>query len=301
MAESAVAPEQVQEQEQAQLDTSFWKILVVDDEPAIHQVTKLALRNLSVLGRPSQLINALSARDARAQLEKHPDIAVVLLDVVMETENAGLEFIKHIRQQAANPLVRIILRTGQPGQAPERQVMLDYDINDYKEKTELTASKLFTTVMSSIRTFGHLQTMQSCERGMEALGRLNPALFAATTTQALAETLVAQLGTLQLFSGVSCWLDTDAEAPSAASGAPPGTTKLRALLRLALAEQGVVVKQVATPEQGPYYAVALPLGSSRPLVLCLATPQRLEPRARHLLDLWAHSAGAALAHWFAKA
>jgi CheY-like chemotaxis protein len=150
MADGAIA-------DPAQGSNAVWKILVVDDEPAIHQVTKLALRNLSVLGHPSQLINALSAKDAREQLAKHPDIAMVPLDVVMETEGAGLEFIKHIREQVANPLIRVILRTGQPGQAPERQVMVDYDINDYKEKTELTAAKLFTTVMSSIRTFGHLQ------------------------------------------------------------------------------------------------------------------------------------------------
>ena len=83
MAEVAVA-------QAVQPDHAVWKILVVDDEPAIHQVTKLALRNLSVLGRPSQLINALSAKDAREQLARHPDIAVILLDVVMETENAGL-------------------------------------------------------------------------------------------------------------------------------------------------------------------------------------------------------------------
>ena len=96
----------------APADGAVWKILVVDDEPAIHQVTKLALRNLSVLGRPTQLINALSAQEAREQIYRHPDIAVVLLDVVMETEDAGLCFIKHLRQEIANPLVRIILRTG---------------------------------------------------------------------------------------------------------------------------------------------------------------------------------------------
>lgn len=288
MAESAVA-------ESSQVDHGVWKILVVDDEPAIHQVTKLALRNLSVLGRPSQLINALSARDAREQLEKHPDIAVVLLDVVMETETAGLEFIQHIRQQAANPLIRIILRTGQPGQAPERQVMVDYDINDYKEKTELTASKLFTTVMSSIRTFMHLQNMQNYQRGMEALGRLNTALFSAHNTQSLAQSLVAQLSALHMFDAVACWQDVHSDTPTAACADPGNLAEQLALLEQALAVPGTLVVQ------GSLYAVALPLNDGPALALYLRAPEVLTGNARQLLELWLESAGAALVHWNAKA
>jgi CheY-like chemotaxis protein len=288
MAESAVA-------ESSQVDPGVWKILVVDDEPAIHQVTKLALRNLSVLGRPSQLINALSARDAREQLEKHPDIAVVLLDVVMETETAGLEFIQHIRQQAANPLIRIILRTGQPGQAPERQVMVDYDINDYKEKTELTASKLFTTVMSSIRTFMHLQNMQNYQRGMEALGRLNTALFSAHNTQSLAQSLVAQLSALHMFDAVACWQDIRSDTPTAACAGAGNLTEQLALLTQALEVPGTLVVQ------GSLYAVALPLNDGPALALYLRAPEALTGNARHLLELWLESAGAALVHWNAKA
>jgi CheY-like chemotaxis protein len=287
MTESAVA-------ECSQVDHSVWKILVVDDEPAIHQVTKLALRNLSVLGRPSQLINALSAKDAREQLEQNPDIAVVLLDVVMETEDAGLEFIKHIRQQAANPLIRIILRTGQPGQAPERQVMVDYDINDYKEKTELTASKLFTTVMSSIRTFGHLQSMECCQRGMEVLGRLNTGLFAATDATALAHTLVEQLQSLRLFTHVACW-QGQADAPLISSGLPAGASGQAEILRWAQAAPGTLMQQDAL------YAVTLAPATGAALSLCLSAELALEPRSQQLLELWVQSAGCAMAHWTTKA
>jgi CheY-like chemotaxis protein len=288
MAESAVA-------QAAHVDNAVWKILVVDDEPAIHQVTKLALRNLSVHGRPSQLINALSARDAREQLARHPDIAVVLLDVVMETEHAGLEFIKHIRQQAANPLVRIILRTGQPGQAPERQVMIDYDINDYKEKTELTANKLFTTVMSSIRTFGHLQAMEHWRCGVEVLGQLNPQVFAAANESALATALLAQLEALGLFSGISCWLDPHAPSPTCTAGTPPAPEAQRALAQAALAAPGTLQEMAAQ------YAAALSLPGSKAIVVCMAPAQPLTLPSRHLLGLWVQSAGAALAHWEAHA
>jgi CheY-like chemotaxis protein len=288
MLESAIA-------ETTQADNTVWKILVVDDEPAIHQVTKLALRNLSVQGRPSQLINALSAKDARDQLAKHPDIAVVLLDVVMETEDAGLEFIKHIRGHAANALIRIILRTGQPGQAPERQVMIDFDINDYKEKTELTASKLYTTVMSSIRTFGHLQEMESWRHGAEVLGHLNQNVFATADEQSLAEALVGQLSALDLFSGVSCWQDAQAAGPvcSAGASAPPG--QQRTLVHTALAAPGTV------QEEATQYAVALSLPGGATLVFCMASAQTPGPQSRHLLELWVQSVGSALAHWVAHA
>ena len=290
MAEDAVA-------DPARGDPVAWKILVVDDEPAIHQVTKLALRNLSVLGRPSQLINALSAKDAREQLALHPDIAVVLLDVVMETEDAGLEFIKHIREQVGNPLIRIILRTGQPGQAPERQVMVDYDINDYKEKTELTASKLFTTVMSSIRTFAHLQAMVSCGHAVEVLGHMNAEVFAATDIHCLGSALVAQLNAMELFSAIACWTDGSAAAttdtPDYAIGTNSPDEDRRALLQQALDASGTLVARA------PHYAAALAMDKGQTLAVCLRAPQALSTQSCRLLELWLRSAKVALAHWVA--
>lgn len=276
-------------------DSAVWKILVVDDEPAIHQVTKLALRNLSVLGRPSQLINALSAKDAREQLARHPDIAVVLLDVVMETEEAGLEFIQHIRDEVHNPLVRIILRTGQPGQAPERQVMVDYDINDYKEKTELTAAKLFTTVMSSIRTFGHLQTMQDCQRAVAVLGHLNAELFAASDRHALACVLMAQLGKLQLFESLSCWTDLQADGPACWDVLPGPIAQQRGLAQLAVVAPGTLQLH------DQLHAAALALADGSALVVCMGAPEPLQASAREMLELWLRSASAALSHWSATA
>ena len=268
-------------------DTTVWKILVVDDEPAIHQVTKLALRNLTVLGRPSVLINALCAQDAREQLAKNPDIAVILLDVVMETEDAGLEFIKHIRERADNSLVRIILRTGQPGQAPERQVMADYDINDYKEKTELTASKLFTTVMSSIRTFSHLQ---SCHRAVEVLGQLNTSLFAAHNSTEMAQAFLAQLVQMALFKAVAAWSDTESAAPAFAQGIPGSPDAQHTVLHRALAAPGTLIVQDSL------YAAALRMGDGTPVAVCMAADQTLPPASCELLEMWLQSARAALAH-----
>ena len=130
-----------------------WKILVVDDEPEVHAVTKLALSDFVFQDKRLEFLSAYSGEEAKKIFEENHDIAVVLLDVVMETDDAGLLVAEYIRNQLHNHFTRIILRTGQPGQAPERDVILNYDINDYKSKTELTAQKLFTVVIATLRSY----------------------------------------------------------------------------------------------------------------------------------------------------
>ena len=120
------------------------KILIVDDEPDVHSATALAIRNIRYKERGLELLSAYSAAEAQQILQKHEHIALILLDVVMETDDAGLLLARRIREELHNGIVRVVLRTGQPGQAPEQRVIIEYDINDYKEKTELTTQKLFT-------------------------------------------------------------------------------------------------------------------------------------------------------------
>lgn len=137
-----------------------WKILVVDDEPDVHQLTRMVLRGLQFDGCGVEVLSGYSAKDAHDLLAQWDDIAVLLLDVVMETDQAGLEVVHHIRHTLKNGFVRIILRTGQAGQAPEPEVISQYDINDYREKTELTSQKLITAVTSALRAYRDLRTIE---------------------------------------------------------------------------------------------------------------------------------------------
>jgi len=143
-----------------------WKILIVDDEPDVHTATALAIRDLRYRERGLQLLNAYSAHEAKEILRQEQDIALVLLDVVMETDDAGLQLVQQIRQELDITTTRIVLRTGQPGQAPEQEVILNYDINDYKTKTELTVQKLFTTVIASLRAYENLVTIEKNRQGL---------------------------------------------------------------------------------------------------------------------------------------
>jgi CheY-like chemotaxis protein len=109
-----------------------WKILIVDDDENVHQITELALEGFSFAERGLQFFNAYSGEEAKKIIAKHDDIALMLLDVVMETDHAGLDVVKYVRDDLKNTSTRIVLRTGQPGEAPERSVITMYDINDYK-------------------------------------------------------------------------------------------------------------------------------------------------------------------------
>lgn len=137
-----------------------WKILVVDDEADVHTVTGMLLENVSFAGKPVEIIDAYSASEARDILDKQDDIALIFLDVVMETNQAGLELVKYLREELKNKRTRIILRTGQPGEAPESRVILEYEIEDYKLKTELTAQKMITSLIGGLRAYSYLRKLE---------------------------------------------------------------------------------------------------------------------------------------------
>ena len=173
-----------------------WKVIVVDDEPEVHAVTKLALSDFEFQDKRLEFISAYSGEEAKQVIQQHPDAAIVLLDVVMETDDAGLKVAKFIRETAKNNHIRIILRTGQPGQAPERQVIVNYDINDYKSKTELTAQKLFTVVMSSLRSYRDILSIEQSRQGLEKIIKASRNIFSTHSLESFIEGVMQQLTSL---------------------------------------------------------------------------------------------------------
>jgi diguanylate cyclase (GGDEF)-like protein/PAS domain S-box-containing protein len=149
-----------------------WKLMIIDDEKVLHALTRLVFDGFTFKGRTLQLISAYSGKEAKRLIQQHPDIHVMLLDVVMETEDAGLKFVHYVRNELKNQFVRIILRTGQPGQAPENKVIIEYDINDYKEKSDLTAQKLVTAVTAALRSYNDLKTIEQLVTSNDQLEQL---------------------------------------------------------------------------------------------------------------------------------
>lgn len=159
------------------LQNYTWKILVVDDEPDVRTLTRISLRDFRFANRTLEIIEASSAAEAKLMLVQHPDIAVALIDVVMESPDAGLKLVEYIRIDQGNMLVRLVIRTGQPGIAPERYVIDHYDIDDYKDKTELTASRLYTTLRSAIKAYRDLQIIDANRQGLEHVIQATPSIY----------------------------------------------------------------------------------------------------------------------------
>jgi len=144
-----------------------WKVLVVDDEEDIHSVTRMALKGFTYQDKDIEFLDTFSGEESKPVLKENPDIAVILLDVVMETNTAGLDLVKFIRDELGNRFTQIILRTGYPGYAPEREVIVSYGINDYKTKTELTSFKLFTLILASLRAYRSITELEGLRLDLE--------------------------------------------------------------------------------------------------------------------------------------
>jgi CheY-like chemotaxis protein len=176
-----------------EVEGEVWPILIVDDEPAVHAITRFSLEDEVFEGKKFSFISAFSGAEAKDILNERNDIALVLLDVVMETDSAGLDVAHWIRKDLKNNLIRIILRTGQPGQAPEKTVIVDYDIFDYKNKTELTAQKLFSSVISGLRSYKDVLALANHSEGLKKVVESTANLFKQQYANQYASGVLMQL------------------------------------------------------------------------------------------------------------
>ncbi|KZN37259.1 EAL domain-containing response regulator [Pseudoalteromonas luteoviolacea] len=179
--------------EAQEVDTGFWDVLVVDDDPEIHSVTKLALSGVEFWGRTLRFHHAYSGQEAVTALKNNPDVCVLLLDVVMESDDAGLNVVKQVREDIGNHAVRIILRTGQPGYAPEEKVIREYDINDYKMKTELTRGKLVTSLMTAIRSYQQICELEQQSVALTNILEASQAILGHTDMVSFSQAVVQQI------------------------------------------------------------------------------------------------------------
>lgn len=177
-------------------DRHVWRILIADDEQDVHDATRFALRDTKILGRTLEFYDAYDSAQTVEILRSTPDIAVVLLDVVMETSNAGLDLVPVIREQLKMQDVRIILRTGEPNQAPEIDVIRDFDINDYKLKSDLTKKKLYATITSSVRSYKQLRTIENSKKGLDMILRASSELLTQEGLNNFAQGVIIHIAAL---------------------------------------------------------------------------------------------------------
>ncbi len=191
-----------------------WRVLVVDDDQEVHASTEFALKGVNILDRPISLIHAYSAEEGFSVIDKSPDIAVALLDVVMESETAGLKLVERIRKSGFDEL-RIILRTGQPGYAPELSVLHDYDINDYRTKTELTRNRLISLLTTSLRGYRQLHIINQSRRGLSLIVKSSSDIFKRKNLELFSQGVLTQLISLldAPNDGVVCLMSNNVHEP----------------------------------------------------------------------------------------
>lgn len=173
-----------------------WLVLIVDDDESIHQITALVLKNFEFEQRPLLLLHAYSAAAAEQLIRQHADIALAIIDVVMETQHAGLDLIRTIRNDIKNQRMRLILRTGQPGEAPEEHVIRDYDINDYKNKTEVTAIKLKTLLYAGLRSYRDICFIEQHKIGLEKIIGCTTSFLRCSSLREFASLILGQVAFL---------------------------------------------------------------------------------------------------------
>ncbi|NQY94347.1 MAG: DUF3369 domain-containing protein [Campylobacteraceae bacterium] len=181
------------DKKEIKLNDDAWEMLVVDDEEEVHSITKSVLKKLVFDNKILKFHHAYNATEAINIIKNNKNIALILLDVVMENNEAGLNVVKNVREELKNDLVRIILRTGQPGSAPEKDIILNYDINDYKEKTELTSTKLYTSVITALRSYKELASIRDSKLGLEKILESNKIIYEQQSFLLMVENIIIEL------------------------------------------------------------------------------------------------------------
>jgi CheY-like chemotaxis protein len=137
-----------------------WNVLVIDDDKDIHLVTKLALSRFTWKDKKLKLTSAYTGREAREILSTSTELfEVALVDVVMESDDAGLQLCKFIRELPTRK-TRIILRTGQPGNAPEPKVMQEYAIDYYLSKGQATPEQMAAVIRGCLQASEDIRELE---------------------------------------------------------------------------------------------------------------------------------------------
>ena len=197
-----------------------WKILIVDDEADVHSVTSYMLAGQTFQNRSFSFLHAYNGEEARKILAAEEDIAIILLDVVMETDDSGLKLVRYIREDLKNLAIRIILRTGQPGKAPATKVILEYDIDDYKEKTELTLEKMLVTIISALRCYSFITTIEDNRQGLKRIIEASSDIFERQSLQKLGSGVLSQLTSILQLKKDALYIHTSGLAASGIKSQP---------------------------------------------------------------------------------
>lgn len=281
-------------------------VLSVDDDPAFQQSLRLALADFRFNNAPLRLLTASSAAEAERMLADDPDISAVLLDVVMETDDAGLQLVRKVRERLGNAEVRIILVTGQPGMAPMRQTLEQLDISDYWLKTDLYRERLHGVVTGSLRTWREIRALGRAKRGLQHIVQAGRQLAGLRDLGVFAQQVLEELGELLQVppDGLLCARMDHRDAPAANARLVGATGRFEPLVMQRLRDiDDAAVRELmiealnrrASIETATSQVLYFDGGELAPqAVAYLATGRALDQEERELLRVFATHANAGL-------
>ena len=271
-----------------------WLVLVVDDDPEIHEATRFALSQCEYQQRGIELIHAHNQSEAIALVRAHPELAAVLLDVVMESNTSGLELIGIMREQLQRTELRIILRTGQPGYAPELDVFTRYDINDYRTKAELTQIRLITCLISALRGYEQIQQLNQQKQQLQHMLKAVADLIERESVPSFVQGIFSHLMPM-LHGPVRGGFFWRGLQPGSSESwqhilvpASPSTEQTWPLVWQQWVQQA---QKTQKPVLAPPYTLLLWRSSKHEAGLLLETPQPVTPAQQHMLEIWAAHLG----------
>lgn len=112
--------------------------MIVDDSDAYRETLERRFaRNKFNQDTPYRIIGANSARSAIEKISGLQDpVHIFLIDIRMETDDAGITLIEYIRRKDKFMNVPIIVITGQPGEYSEKRIRKEYLIHGYINKSD---------------------------------------------------------------------------------------------------------------------------------------------------------------------
>ncbi len=270
-----------------------WKILIVDDEKEVHLLTRTVLKDVQFEGRPLQFLSSYDSAGTREILNEESDIALILMDIVMEEDDSGLKLVKYIRNDLKNKLTRIILRTAVPGEEPVKHIIADYEINDYKEKIDLSTPRLFTSIIKSLRNYRDLVRRQDINREIEESRKkltqviqLSSELFASRTMELFLENIEKKIS-LMLGGRGKLWFQNELNKQNFPSAVA---------LRINIDERSSY-----TWLEGEYFIARLSSRSTEPLYLIADNCSSLQPDEIQMLEIFFSNANIVYNNLFLKA
>jgi signal transduction histidine kinase len=133
--------------------TQKWKVLITDDQELIHVMIKHYLSDYQYQGAGLQFVDAFTGKEAMKILKEQSDIAVIVLDVMLEEADMGFKVVQYIRETLNNKLVKIIMLTGKLDFDNAQNFFMKYDIDMFCPKHDL--DKIFFMITSTLRAYNN--------------------------------------------------------------------------------------------------------------------------------------------------